>query len=209
MISIIIYKMKALMKLKETERVKIKTYHDNNISKFKETNNEHITNAGSDNIINNENKIIKKNPGITLSQQVLEKKKSKFDIKSLLSEEELNEDENAKNKIIVGLKDVKVISLKQSINNLSNNKLNVKLIKPKAKLIGNRINLGNIASMRYKGAKLNSNNNNNNNKNENSLKIIKLETPSLRLLRSSEFTKRDYKEIIAIIITHQINLIKI
>ena len=110
-----------------------------------------------------------------------------------MSEEELNEDENTKNKIIVGLKDVKVISLKQSINNLSNNKLNVKLIKPKAKLIGNRINLGNIASMRYKGAKLNSNNNNNNNKNENSLKIIKLETPSLRLLRSSEFTKRDYR----------------
>ncbi len=179
--------------INETERVKIKTYHDNNISKFKETNNEHITNAGSDNITNNENKIIKKNPGITLSQQVLEKKKSKFDIKSLLSEEELNEDENTKNKIIVGLKDVKVISLKQSINNLSNNKLNVKLIKPKAKLIGNRINLGNIASMRYKGAKLNSNNNNNNNKNENSLKIIKLETPSLRLLRSSEFTKRDYR----------------
>ena len=29
--------------INETERVKIKTYHDNNISKFKEANNEHIT----------------------------------------------------------------------------------------------------------------------------------------------------------------------
>ena len=171
--------------IKQTEKIKNKIYHDNNISKFQDLNNkeqEETINTDNNNktIINNENKLIKKNPFIALSQPIYQKKKSKFDIKMILNEEDINEEENTKNKIIVGLKDVKVISLKQSPINLNNPKLNVKLIKPNAKLIGNKIFL-----TKNKSSKLNNN--------ENSLKIIKLETPSLNLLRSKDFTKRDYR----------------
>ena len=181
--------------INETGRIKIKKYHDNNISKFKKKyNNEEIINNNKENIStiqkekNNNNKQF-----IALSQQTQQKKKSLFDIKSLLNDDFNDEDENTKNKIIIGLKDIKVISLKQSMNNLSNNKLNVKLIKSKMKF-PNKLNLGNISSLRNKNSKLNMNENkkDNNNKNETELKVIKLETPSLNVLRSTDFTKRDY-----------------
>ena len=182
-----------------TERVKIKNYHDNNISKFKKINiilPEEINNSNKENknTIQNEKR---KSELITVNPQTHHKKKSKFDIKSILNTEDIDE-ENTKNKIIVGLKDIKVVSLKQSMHNLNNNKFNLNLIKSKMKLPGKKINLGNINNFVHKkGQKSNNINDNikkdNNTSNAKLTKKINFDSPTLSLLRSSEFVKRDFK----------------
>ena len=182
--------------LNETGRIKIKQYHDNNISKFREIYNgkDIMNDNGYNKTIIHEDKNMMDKPNIALTQQTHQKNKSKFDIKSLLNED-INEEENTKNKIIIGLKDIKVISLKQPLNNLNDKKLNVKLIKSSRILPGNKLNIVNIKDLKNKGNKINTNENNkknNNNKNEKMIKVIKLETPSLNLMRSSELTKRDF-----------------
>ena len=71
----------------------------------------------------------------TKLKTIHEKKRSKFDINSLLNNDINIEEEPTKNKIIVGLKDVKVISLKQTIPIINHippekrSKMNSKLIK--------------------------------------------------------------------------------
>ena len=178
----------------ETGKIKIKTYHENNISEVEKLNKGKEELNDNNNSINKitiqkEKNLITKNPFIALSQQTHQRNRTKFDIKFLLNENiNINEEENTKNKIIVGLKDVKVISLKQSTNNLNNQKLYSKLMKPNKRYVGNKMNLSNIA--KNKPSKIN--NSNNRTKNEAIVKTIKLDPASLSLLRSTEFTKRDY-----------------
>ena len=196
-----------------TERVKIKKYHDNNISKFEKLNkaqaddnsNKKIINQTID-IINRENSIVKKNmfnkkTVMPINQGTHKKNKSKFDIKSLLKED-FEDEEITKNKIIIGLKDIKVVSLKQSKKNLKNphlelnNKNKVKLIKAKLKINNKKLNIGNISNLtnnsKNQNLRGNQNNTTNNNINNKFAKTINVEGPSLSLLRSSEFSKRDY-----------------
>ena len=185
-----------------TERVKIKKYHDNNISKFKKINivSQEDLNKENKSTIQNDKSILKKNVKkndlTQLNQQTHQKKSSKFDIKSILNAEDIDED-NTKNKIIVGLKDIKVVSLKQSMQNLNNNKFKVNLIKSKMKLPGKKISLGHINNFVKKSPKNNNINDNtkkdNVNNNGRMLKKINFDTPSLSLLRSSEFVKRDFR----------------
>ena len=185
-----------------TERVKIKKYHDNNISKFKKINivSQEDLNKENKSTIQNDKSIlkknIKKNDLTQLNQQTHQKKSSKFDIKSILNAEDIDED-NTKNKIIVGLKDIKVVSLKQSMQNLNNNKFKLNLIKSKMKLPGKKISLGHINNFVKKSPKNNNINDNtkkdNFNNNGRMLKKINFDTPSLSLLRSSEFVKRDFR----------------
>ena len=185
-----------------TERVKIKKYHDNNISKFKKINivSQEDLNKENKSTIQNDKSIlkksIKKNDLIQLNQQTHQKKSSKFDIKSILNAEDIDED-NTKNKIIVGLKDIKVVSLKQSMQNLNNNKFKLNLIKSKMKLPGKKISLGHINNFVKKSPKNNNINDNtkkdNVNNNGRMLKKINFDTPSLSLLRSGEFVKRDFR----------------
>ena len=185
-----------------TERVKIKKYHDNNISKFKKINkvSQEDLNKENKSTIQNDKSIlkksIKKNDLNQLNQQTHQKKSSKFDIKSILNAEDIDED-NTKNKIIVGLKDIKVVSLKQSMQNLNNNKFKLNLIKSKMKLPGKKISLGHINNFVKKSPKNNNINDNtkkdNVNNNGRMLKKINFDTPSLSLLRSSEFVKRDFR----------------
>ena len=185
-----------------TERVKIKKYHDNNISKFKKINivSQDDLNKENKSTIQNDKSILKKNVKkndlTQLNQQTHQKKSSKFDIKSILNAEDIDED-NTKNKIIVGLKDIKVVSLKQSMQNLNNNKFKLNLIKSKMKLPGKKISLGHINNFVKKSPKNNNINDNtkkdNVNNNGRMLKKINFDTPSLSLLRSSEFVKRDFR----------------
>ena len=185
-----------------TERVKIKKYHDNNISKFKKINivSQEDLNKENKSTIQNDKSILKKNVKkndlTQLNQQTHQKKSSKFDIKSILNAEDIDED-NTKNKIIVGLKDIKVVSLKQSMQNLNNNKFKLNLIKSKMKLPGKKISLGHINNFVKKSPKNNNINDNtkkdNVNNNGRMLKKINFDTPSLSLLRSSEFVKRDFR----------------
>ena len=185
-----------------TEKVKIKKYHDNNISKFKKINivsQEDLNKENKCTIQNDKttlNKNIKKNDLNQLNQQTHQKKSSKFDIKSILNTEDIDED-NTKNKIIIGLKDIKVVSLKQSMQNLSNNKFKLNLIKSKMKLPGKKISLGHMNNLVKKSPKNNNINDNtkkdNGNNNGTILKKINFDTPSLSLLRSSEFVKRDFR----------------
>ena len=197
----------------ETGRVKIKKYHDNNISKFEKLNkaqaddnsNKKIINQTID-IINRENSIVKKNmfnkkTVMPINQGTHKKNKSKFDIKSLLKED-FEDEEITKNKIIIGLKDIKVVSLKQSENNLKNphlelnNKNKVKLIKTKLKINSKKLNIGNISNLtnnsKNQNLRGNQNNTTNNNISNKFTKTINVEGPSLSLLRSSEFSKRNY-----------------
>ena len=167
--------------IKGTERVKIKKYNDNNISKFKKM-------CDNNNTIDNAKKEIKTNfIIINQQQQSHQKHKTKFDIKSILNED--IDDDNEKNKIIIGLKDIKIISLKKSLfSNLNKEKFLKK------------INLGNITTLKNKNIikknNINENTKNNNNKinnNTKKLKKINFDTPNLNLLRSTEFTKRDFR----------------
>ena len=177
-----------------TERVKIKKYHDNNISKYKKVINDDNNNNENKSTIQNEKsnlkKIIFEQSGnkksiITMNQQTHQKKKSKFDIKSLFNDDIIDE-EDTKNKIIVGLKDIKVVSLKQSVQNLNNTKFNLNLIKTKMKFPGKgkKIILANKNNFKNKNIKSNNNN-------DKLLKTINLETPSFNLLRSTELSKKD------------------
>ena len=198
--------------IKGNDRIKVKIYHDNNISQFKKINTTQQLNTIQNRDINiNKNGIIKKNflfknqkqnPKLKITH---EKKKTKFDINSLLDDEGINiEEEPTKNKIIVGLKDVKVISFKQTITQINNNssnkpkQLNSKLIKSKYIMPGKKIDLENINSLINK-RKINNYNRNNysgmgkNIGNNNLSQAIKEEAPSLSLLRSTDYTKREYR----------------
>ena len=192
--------------INESDRIKVKKYHDNNISQFQK-----LSNYKQLNTINNENGNLKKNILFKNQKQspklktTLEKKKTKFDINSLLDDEEINiEEEPTQKKIIVGLKDVKVISSKPSLSVMNNNslekqkKLNAKLIKQKYIIPGKKIDLDNMNSLINKGKINNHNNNNYNqknigNNNNNLSYTIQDETPSLSLLRSSDYSKREYR----------------
>ena len=191
--------------INESDRIKVKIYHDNNISQLKKLNNSKKLNR-----LNNKSGILMKNilfknqkPFKTSKLKIIhEKKRSKFDINSLL-ESDLNlEEEQIKNKIIVGLKDVKVISLKPKISIKVNNslekrcKINSKLFKSKYIMPGKKLDFENMNDI------INNNiiNNNTkiikNNKNNNIFsKTIQVEndTPSLSLLRSTDYTKREYR----------------
>ena len=88
-------------------------------------------------------------------------KKNKFNIYDILNEKEPNEEDNTK-KIIIGLKDVKVISEKNSQKNLDINN-----------------NSKNIIRIQNKNIDDNS-----------EISTIRIENPSLYLLRSNDLTKR-------------------
>ena len=185
--------------INESDRIKVKVYHDNNISKFKKVNGgQHINTIQSKSgsikskILFNNQKPIK----TTKLKMGYRKKNNKFDINSLLDDDINIEEYNTKNKIIVGLKDVKVISLKQSINNNSletKNKINSKLIKSNYLLSGKGIDLDNLNSINNK-EKMNNSNNKNNTNNKKLSKTLQFDTPpSLDLLRSSAYSKREYR----------------
>ena len=180
-----------------TERVKIKKNNDNNISKYKKEflDNNNNNNNENKSTIQNEKKNLNKNifekmgnpkSILAMNQQTHQKKKSKFDIKSLFNDVIIDE-EDTKNKIIIGLKDIKVVSLKQSVQKFNNSKFNLNLIKTKMKFPGKgkKIILANKNNLKNKNTK-------NNNDNDKLLKTINLETPSFNLLRSTELTKRDF-----------------
>ena len=136
-------------------------------------------------------------------------KKNKFNIYDILNEKEPNE-ENDKNKIIVGLKDVKVISNNKILKKRydsdkndknKNNKNNKNLIDIQTRNLysidKNRTNNKNRVIYGYNIKNLNLNkikevNNINVINDESEASTIRVENPSLCLLRSSEFTKRIY-----------------
>ena len=111
------------------------------------------------------------------------KKKNKFNIYEILNEDEPNE-ENDKKKIIVGLKDVKIIS----------NNLNKKVNDNKSRNIIHRENKSTNVVNNSKINNYKSSNKNLNNINiiddESDASTIRIEIPSLSVLRSTEFTKR-------------------
>ena len=185
--------------INESDRIKVKTYHNNNISQFKKMN---------DNIhqsITRNKKRLRQNYLFKSEKQthkksklkMLEKeKKNKYNINSLLNGEINIGEEQTKNKIIVGLKDVKVISLKSTtIHNSSLEKKGKKssiLLKTNYKIPEKKLK---IEKMNY----LIKDSTNGINKiynikdnNENS-KTIQIETPSLSLLRSTDYSKRDFR----------------
>ena len=207
--------------INESDRIKVKIYHDNNISKFKKID------SGKDNLFNKKNNY--QNKSGTLKKNILfnsqrpakktvckigppEKKSNKFDINSLLDNDMNIEEEPTKKKIIVGLKDVKVISLKKSIGSGSGQnsldkkdnkkgKVNSKLVKPNLIIPGEKMDLANTHSFistknkksnRIIFSKENYENYYSNNNNKSS-KTIQIEAPSLNLLRSSDYLKRDYR----------------
>ena len=122
-------------------------------------------------------------------------KKNRFNIYDILNEDEPNE-ENEQKKIIVGLKDVKVISKKELFKKEKENELNKKnLICMENKNINilNNCNYENNIYINYNKNinKINKNYNYNNDINDESeASTIRIENPSLSLLRSTEFTKR-------------------
>ena len=133
-------------------------------------------------------------------------KNNRFNIYDLLNEKEPNE-ENDKKKIIVGLKDVKVISnnriLKKRYDSDKNdkNKNNKNLIHIQNRSLNsidkNRTNNKNRVINGYNMKNLNLNkikeiNNINIISDESEASTIRVENPSLCLLRSTEFTKRIY-----------------
>ena len=188
-----------------SDRIKVKSYHDNNISQLKKINNNpKMLNIKNKNGILIRNVLFKSHKPNKKEQlkNINGKKKIKFDINSLLDQDINIEEEQTKNKIIVGLKDVKVISSKQTsstINNSINNnyreiktKKNSKLIKSKFLIPGKKIdleNMKNINNYNYKSNNIISIDNDNNTIS----KTIQNDTPSLSLLRSSDFTKREYR----------------
>ncbi len=185
-------------RINESDRIKVKIYHDNNIAKFKKMNaGPYINNIQSKSgfikrniLFNNQNNQIKK---MKIKIGSIHRR-NKFDINNLLDDDINLEEDNTQNKIIIGLKDVKVISLKNPLNNnIENN--NSKLINPNYQLNGKKNNLNNINSLIINHEKKNDNNKNNINNNNNNkfLQKAKAETPSLGLLRSNEFTKREFK----------------
>ena len=191
--------------INQSDRIKVKIYHDNNISQLKKLNNNKQLNK-----INNKSGILRRNILFknqkplknTKLKTIHEKKRSKFDINSLLDNDINIEEEPTKNKIIVGLKDVKVISLKQIIPIINHiplekrSKMNSKLIKSKYIIQDKKIDLENMNTL-INNAKIDSCNNRINNikENNNFSKTIQVEpdSPPLSLLRSSEYTKREYR----------------
>jgi len=207
--------------INESDRIKVKIYHDNNISKFKKIDNGN--GKEMPNLFNKKNNYQNKTGALPFKKNIIfnsqrpikktickinpEKKANKFDINKLLDNDINIEEEPAKKKIIVGLKDVKVISLKKSIgsgqNSLDNKKgrVNSKLVKPNLIIPGEKMDLDNAHS--FISTKNNRSNriifnkenyenyySNNNNK---SSQTIQIEAPSLNLLRSSDYLKRDYR----------------
>ena len=115
-------------------------------------------------------------------------KKNKFNIYDILNEDEPNE-ENDKKKIIVGLKDVKVISnnnnLKKEneINKIDKNKNIIHLKNKNLDIPERKKNSIYINQPNY-------NNNDNSLNDDSEASTLRIENPSLSLLRSTEFTKR-------------------
>ena len=191
--------------IKESDRIKVKLYHDNNISQLKKLNISKQSNR-----LNNKSGILRKNIlfknqrpfNIIKSKIIHKKKRSKFDINSLLDADINIEEEQTKNKIIVGLKDVKVISLKQKVSAINNNpsekrnKISSKLYKPKYTMNGKKIDLENINNLINNDINANNTKTINNNKDKNIFSKtiqIKDDSPPLSLLRSIDYTKRDYR----------------
>ena len=128
-------------------------------------------------------------------------KKNKFNIYEILNENEPNE-ENDKKRIIVGLKDVRVISntnkFKKDNNNISNDKskniIHIQKRNINNKIQNNNNNINNINNIHYSHINnlniKNEINNYNMVNNESQASTIRVENPSLSLLRSTEYTKR-------------------
>ena len=120
-------------------------------------------------------------------------KKNKFNIYDILNEDEPNE-ENDKKKIIVGLKDVKVVS-SNKINKKQNQNENKSrnLIHRENKKSVNILDVNkNSYYQKINNNKMNEKSNNINLINDESSEAstVRIENPSLSLLRSTEFTKR-------------------
>ena len=193
--------------INESDRIKVKIYHDNNISKFKKIDNgkemanlikkkinyQNKSDILKKNIIFNSQRPIKK----TVCKIPQEKKKNRFDINALLDNDINIEEESTKKKIIVGLKDVKVISLKKSIGSGQNSlekkkgRVNSKLVKPNLIIPGERVDSDNnahsfISTKNKKSNRIIFNKENYDNyysNNNKSSQTIQIETPSLDLLR--------------------------
>ena len=202
--------------INESDRIKVKKYHDNNISKFKkiDNGNETINLFNKKNNYQNKSDKFKRNY-IFNSQRPIkktvckidqEKKLNRFDINTLLDNDINIEEEPTKKKIIVGLKDVKVISLKKSLgsgqNSLDNKKsgVNSKLVKPNLIIPGEKMDFENahsfISTKNNKSNRIIFNKENYDNyytNNNKSSQTIQIEAPSLNLLRSSDYSKRDYR----------------
>ena len=108
-------------------------------------------------------------------------KKTRFNIYDILNEVEPN-GENEKKKIIVGLKDVKVIS-----NNKNNKKENktINIIYRENQKINKNYNYQNINKINQKNSNINLIG-----EESSEATTLRIENPSLSLLRSTEFTKR-------------------
>ena len=120
-------------------------------------------------------------------------RKSKFNIYDILNENEPNEEKDKK-RIIVGLKDIKVISNNNILKKEYKEDKNRNLIHIKNKSIDNKNN--NSIFINYNKnlniSSLNKNINLNFMDDESEASTIRIENPSLNLLRSNEFTKRIY-----------------
>ena len=207
--------------INESDRIKVKIYHDNNISKFKKIDNGNGNGKEMANVFNKKNIYQNKNKSDILKKNIIfnsqrplkktvckitqEKKKNKFDINALLDNDINIEEESTKKKIIVGLKDVKVISLKKSIGSGKNSidkkkgRVNSKLVKPNLIIPGEKGDLDNahsfISTKNYRSNRIifNKENYDNYYSNNNKSQTIQIEAPSLNLLRSSDYLKRDYR----------------
>ena len=121
-------------------------------------------------------------------------RKKKFNIYDILNEEEPNE-ENDKKKIIVGLKDVKIISnsnieKKENKNNKTKNLINIHHNNDKNQNNIYNINNDNNNNYYYKNKNKKNENNNCIINDESEASTIRIENPSLSILRSTDFTKR-------------------
>ena len=197
-------------RIKESDRIKVKTYHDNNISKFKKLNtaqNINILNKNKNNNHQNKTSLLKNNVLFKTQRAIKktavkiyqEKKKNKFDINKLLDEDMNIDEPQTQNKIIVGLKDVKIISLRKNVSTENNSvekigRVNSKLIKSNIINSPKLIEIDNENSLKIirKKNKINNNFNTNNNNLNLTSKTIQIETPSLKLLRSSDYSKREF-----------------
>ena len=118
-------------------------------------------------------------------------KKNKFNIYDILNENEPNEEDDKK-KIIVGLKDVKVISNNNIFKKHNDNDKSRNLIHIQNKNNTDKT-LNNIYTNNIYHNNLNQTNDNNNFhviNDESEASTIRIENPSLSLLRSTDFTKR-------------------
>ena len=159
-----------------------KMINDNNVMKYINVNNENSKFKQNFYVPRQNSKTV-----FYSSNTKPKNKKNKFNIYDILNEDEPNE-ENEKKKIIVGLKDVKVISNNNILKkeNIIENKNLINLKKKNLDMIDN----GKSNIYIYNLQNFNKNNNLLNDDSEAS--TVRIENPSLNLLRSTEFTKRIY-----------------